>query len=141
MTALHIFPLPQHRYCTSWPPLPRPHVHAVMQMRVSCGPLDTLIGRLTSKSQGRRNAAESRLLKAIESSERGLTVSPSSRQTILDAVNELEDIGRGTVTTGSELSATWRLLYTTEKASGSMIPGSLLGAKWQGPWIKPTELQ
>lgn len=130
MTALHSFPITQQRSHTSCLPMPRPrpHGHAVTKLGVSCGPLETLIGRFTSIPQGRRNAAESRLLKAIENTERGLVVSPSSRQEISDAVDELEDIGQDTVTTGRDLSATWKLLYTTEKASGCMNSCQVHGA-------------
>ncbi len=123
MTANHSLQQQSRLSCLS---MPRPHAHAraiQARMSASCGPLDTLIKKFTNRDQGRRKVAELRLLTAIESTQRGLTASPSSKQEILDAVSELEDIGRDTVTTGSDLSATWRLLYTTEKASVSMLSG------------------
>lgn len=64
----------------------------------------------------REEAAVSRLLAAIEGCERGLTGSEEQRAEIMTAVDELRALGSGSTTTGaSELSATWRLLWTTEK--------------------------
>ena len=85
-------------------------------VRISCGLLDTVSNGIFKKVRGSQSvAAETRLLNAIKSTERGLKTPPSSRQDILQAVNELEEIGKGIPTTGTGLSATWRLLWTTEK--------------------------
>lgn len=64
----------------------------------------------------REEAAVSRLLAAIEGCERGLTGNEEQRAEIMAAVEELRELGSGSTTTGAdELSATWRLLWTTEK--------------------------
>lgn len=60
-------------------------------------------------------AAESRLLEAIKGTDRGLTTTEQQKADILDAVEELAELGRGTVSTGGKISATWRLIWTTEK--------------------------
>ena len=98
-------------------PLPYPRVHAVRgSVHISCGLLDTVSNGVFNRIRGGQSiAAETRLLNAIKNAERGLETPPSTTQDILQAVNELEEIGRGKVTTGTSLSATWRLLWTTEK--------------------------
>ncbi|XP_050386323.1 probable plastid-lipid-associated protein 11, chloroplastic isoform X3 [Argentina anserina] len=67
-------------------------------------------------------AAQSRLAKQdllslIADQDRGLKTQadPARRAAIIDAIDALADLGKGTVTTGTDLSATWRLLWTTEK--------------------------
>lgn len=60
-------------------------------------------------------AAESRLLKAISGTDRGLTTTGEQKAEILEAVEELAELGRGSISTGGKISATWRLLWTTEK--------------------------
>ncbi|KAL4429336.1 hypothetical protein ABPG77_005110 [Micractinium sp. CCAP 211/92] len=64
----------------------------------------------------REEAAVSRLLIAVEGSERGLSGDEQQRAEIMAAIEELKELGSGSTTTGAaELSATWRLLWTTEK--------------------------
>ncbi|BDA47523.1 probable plastid-lipid-associated protein 11, chloroplasti [Coccomyxa sp. Obi] len=112
-----------HVCCTTQPslpsclPLPYPRIHAVRgTVRISCGLLDTFNNGIFNRTRGGQSiAAETRLLSAIKDTERGLKTPPSTREDILQAVNELEEIGKGTVTTGTGLSATWKLLWTTEK--------------------------
>lgn len=87
-----------------------------IKVRVSCGMIDTFMSQIIDKRGGQKLAAESRLLSAIESTQSGLNTSATQREDIMNAVSELEELGRGSVTTGSELSATWKLLWTTEKA-------------------------
>lgn len=59
-------------------------------------------------------AAVERLLTAVEGSRRG--VNAERRQAVLAAAAELAQFGVGSATTdSSQLSATWRLLWTTEK--------------------------
>ena len=55
------------------------------------------------------------LLAAIQSTERGLSTTPAQRSAILSATEALTELGRGTTTTSDALSATWKLLWTTEK--------------------------
>ncbi|KAH0670520.1 hypothetical protein KY290_025935 [Solanum tuberosum] len=66
---------------------------------------------LTSQSQ------KTHLLNLISDQERGLRTQsdPQKLSQIIQAIDDLGSIGRDTVTTGSSLSATWRLLWTTEK--------------------------
>lgn len=68
------------------------------------------------RRMSREEAAVSRLLIAVEGSERGLSGDEQQRAEIMAAVEELKELGSGSTTTGAaELSATWRLLWTTEK--------------------------
>lgn len=117
MSALHFPSCPTQSSLAPCLPLPHPRVRSVRgTVRISCGLLDTISNGIFSKTVGVQSiAAEARLLSAIKNTERGLKTPPSIRQDILQAVNELEEIGKGTVTTGTGLSATWRLLWTTEK--------------------------
>ena len=75
--------------------------------------LDILPFRSGKKAQC--TAAESRLLAAIEGTDRGLNTTKEQKAEILDAVEALAGLGRGSVSTGSNISATWRLIWTTEK--------------------------
>lgn len=62
-------------------------------------------------------SAKRHLLSLISDQERGLKTqsNPQKLSQIIDAIDSLAAIGRGTVTTDKSLSATWRLLWTTEK--------------------------
>lgn len=62
-------------------------------------------------------SAKRHLLNLISDQERGLKTqsNPQKLSQIVDAIDSLAAIGRGTVTTDKSLSATWRLLWTTEK--------------------------
>ncbi|CAN4125142.1 unnamed protein product [Withania somnifera] len=70
---------------------------------------------LTSQSQFL--SQKNRLLTLISDQERGLRTQsdPQKLSEIVQAIENLASTGRDTVTTGSSLSATWRLLWTTEK--------------------------
>lgn len=70
---------------------------------------------LTSQSQFL--SQKNHLLNLISDQERGLRTQsdPQKLSEIIQAIEDLASIGRDTVTTGSSLSATWRLLWTTEK--------------------------
>ncbi|KAL8500289.1 hypothetical protein ACS0TY_020045 [Phlomoides rotata] len=72
---------------------------------------------LTDQSQSPAVAAKRHLLSLISDQDRGLkTQSDSQKLTqIIDAIDSLAAIGRSTVTTDKSLSATWRMLWTTEK--------------------------
>ncbi|XP_024176013.1 probable plastid-lipid-associated protein 11, chloroplastic isoform X1 [Rosa chinensis] len=61
--------------------------------------------------------AKQDLLALIADQDRGLKTQtdPTKRASIIKAIDALAHLGNGTVTTGSDLSATWRLLWTTEK--------------------------
>ncbi|XP_020093362.1 probable plastid-lipid-associated protein 11 [Ananas comosus] len=61
--------------------------------------------------------AKSDLLSLISDQERGLRTQrdPSKRAEIVVAIEALAAAAKGSVTTGPPLSATWRMLWTTEK--------------------------
>lgn len=87
------------------------------RLRTSCGLLDSFVSRTFKSPINQSIAAETKLIEAIKDSQRGLNTSASQKQDILSAVEELESIGRGTVTTNEVISATWKLLWTTEKVT------------------------
>ncbi|KAI4372695.1 hypothetical protein MLD38_010894 [Melastoma candidum] len=62
-------------------------------------------------------AAKSRLLSLIADQDRGLKTQrdPSTLSSIIKAIDDVAALGRGMTTTDDSLSATWRLLWTTEK--------------------------
>ncbi|RVW97130.1 putative plastid-lipid-associated protein 11, chloroplastic [Vitis vinifera] len=62
-------------------------------------------------------SAKRHLLNLISDQERGLKTlnNPSKRSEIVEAIDAMVVLGQDTVTTGDSLSATWRLLWTTEK--------------------------
>ncbi|XP_030966095.1 probable plastid-lipid-associated protein 11, chloroplastic [Quercus lobata] len=68
---------------------------------------------LTAQSQ----SAKRHLLSLISDQDRGLKtqLDPPKRASIVEAIDALAVLGRDTVTTGGSLSATWRMLWTTEK--------------------------
>lgn len=57
------------------------------------------------------------MLAAVDGSDRGLKTTKQARQAIDKAVDELQKLGEGSVTTDSKLSAQWKLVWTTEKES------------------------
>eukprot|EP00898_Chlorokybus_atmophyticus_P002346 jgi/Chlat1/3111/Chrsp21S00244 len=63
--------------------------------------------------------AKDELRKAVEGTERGVLTQndrDGRRDAIVQCVEALEELGKGSETTGADsLSATWRLLWTTEK--------------------------
>ncbi|KAK7814294.1 probable plastid-lipid-associated protein 11, chloroplastic [Quercus suber] len=68
---------------------------------------------LTAQSQ----SAKRHLLSLISDQDRGLKTQrdPPKRASIVEAIDALAVLGLDTVTTGGSLSATWRMLWTTEK--------------------------
>ncbi|KAL2513988.1 putative plastid-lipid-associated protein 11 [Forsythia ovata] len=70
-----------------------------------------------SQPQSASQTAKRHLLRLISDQNRGLKTQsdPQKLSQIIEAVDSLAAIGRDTVTTGESLSATWRLLWTTEK--------------------------
>ncbi|XP_042484001.1 probable plastid-lipid-associated protein 11, chloroplastic isoform X2 [Macadamia integrifolia] len=61
--------------------------------------------------------AKNDLYELISGEERGVKTegNPSKRSKIIKAIDAMEVLGKGSITTGSSLSATWRMLWTTEK--------------------------
>ncbi|XVF22604.1 hypothetical protein REPUB_Repub12eG0185700 [Reevesia pubescens] len=68
---------------------------------------------ITTQSQ----SAKEDLLNLISDQDRGLKTQkdPKKRDAIVKAIDAMAILGRDTVTTSDSLSATWRLLWTTEK--------------------------
>ncbi|XP_050236189.1 probable plastid-lipid-associated protein 11, chloroplastic [Mercurialis annua] len=62
-------------------------------------------------------SAKQHLLTLISDQDRGLKSQkdPEKRALIIQAIDELAELGKGSVTTDNSLSSTWRLLWTTEK--------------------------
>lgn len=62
-------------------------------------------------------SAKQHLLSLISDQDRGLKTQkdPSKRVSIIQAIDVMAELGKDTVTTDNSLSATWRLLWTTEK--------------------------
>ncbi|TQE07064.1 hypothetical protein C1H46_007332 [Malus baccata] len=76
--------------------------------------------------------AKQRLLNLIGDQDRGLMTqnNPTKLVSIVKAIDDLADLGRDSVTTGGSLSATWRLLWTTEKEQLFIIQkASLFGTQ------------
>jgi hypothetical protein len=77
-------------------------------------------------------SAKDHLLTLISDQDRGLKTqnNPSKLASIVSAIDTLAAIGAGSVTTGDNLSATWRLLWTTEKEQLFIIEkADLFGTK------------
>ncbi|KAG5088216.1 hypothetical protein JHK86_000828 [Glycine max] len=62
-------------------------------------------------------SAKEHLLALIADQDRGIRTQsdPAKRAAIVQAIDAVASAGAGSVTTGDALSATWRLLWTTEK--------------------------
>ncbi|XAR54162.1 hypothetical protein NMG60_11029182 [Bertholletia excelsa] len=73
-------------------------------------------------------SSKRRLLDLISDQDRGLKTqsNPSKLSEIVDAIDAMGELGRDTVTTGQSLSATWRLLWTTEKEQLFIIKNAFL---------------
>ena len=81
-----------------------------------CSAVLDRLKKVISRSGLDTRGAVNDLLAAVESTQRGLSTSPTSRAQINAAVETLERCGKGEVTTdSSKIDATWRLLWTTEK--------------------------
>ena len=61
----------------------------------------------------------SKLLELVSGTQLGSATSPELKAEILEAVEELCTLQGETATTGPDLSATWKMAWTTEKVPGS----------------------
>lgn len=84
-----------------------PPVGVRRSLRTSCS--------IFSKVAAQR--AKRNLLELISDEDRGLRTQKDAtkRDAIVKAIESMADIGSSSITTGDSLSATWRLLWTTEK--------------------------
>jgi hypothetical protein len=63
--------------------------------------------------------AKIRLVALVQESltRRGVDCSNDEREEIMEAIGDLRDVAAGSTTNGSYASATWELLWTTEKVT------------------------
>lgn len=80
-------------------------------------PSPTCILSFLRPAKSKSARAKLDLLDLISDQDRGLKTqsNPSRRAEIISAIDTLALLGEGTITTGKSLSATWRMLWTTEK--------------------------
>jgi len=84
--------------------------------KVSCGVLNTIRQSFRGFGVGTKSASETKLLQAIQGTRQGLETSPAQKADILAAVEDLVENGAGSATAASSnINATWKLLWTTEK--------------------------
>ncbi|KEH22347.1 plastid lipid-associated protein [Medicago truncatula] len=86
----------------------------------------------TSQTNKKRLTAKKNLLTLISDQDRGLKTqkNPTKLASIVTAIDAMAELGTGLVTTGDSLSATWRLLWTTEKEQLFIIEkAGLFGTK------------
>ncbi|KAF5446193.1 hypothetical protein F2P56_031838 [Juglans regia] len=94
---------------------------------------------LTAQSQ----SAKRHLLSLISDQERGLSTQkdPAKRASIIEAIDALAVLGRDTVTTGDSLSATWRLLWTTEKEQLFIVENARLFGTQAGDVLQVIDVE
>ena len=103
----HLGPLCQPLTCRR--PVPRGH-------SIRCGVLEIIRQNIGSLDGSRKVSKESRLLRAIQGTRQGLDTSAEQKAEILAAVEDLVEAGAGPATaSSSNINATWKLLWTTEK--------------------------
>lgn len=103
----HLGPLCQP--LTSRRPVSRGH-------SIRCGVLEIIRQNLGSLDGSRKIQKESRLLRAIQGTRQGLDTFAKQKAEILAAVEDLVEAGAGSATaSSSNINATWKLLWTTEK--------------------------
>lgn len=109
------FTLKNHQY------LPHHHRHST-----------SLTARSSITDQSQTLSAKNRLLSLISDQERGLRTQsdPQKLSQIIQAIDAIAEVGKRAVTTDASLSATWRMLWTTEKEQLFIIKNaSFLGTK------------
>ncbi|XP_010426511.1 PREDICTED: probable plastid-lipid-associated protein 11 [Camelina sativa] len=81
----------------------------------AAAPLRSRRGAFRTSCSAQR--AKRKLLELISEEDRGLRTQKDAtkRDAIVNAIESMAVIGRSSITTGDSLSATWRLLWTTEK--------------------------
>ncbi|KAK6920337.1 Plastid lipid-associated protein/fibrillin conserved domain [Dillenia turbinata] len=91
------------------PPNPNPKIPKPYRITTTCS-------AITDKSQP-LNLAKSDLLNLISDQDRGLKTqqNPNKLSQIVKSIEAIAELGKDLVTTNKSLSATWRLLWTTEK--------------------------
>ncbi|XP_062175629.1 probable plastid-lipid-associated protein 11, chloroplastic isoform X2 [Alnus glutinosa] len=94
---------------------------------------------LTAQSQ----SAKRRLLSLISDQDRGLKTQkdPAKRASIVEAIDAMAVLGQDTVTTGGSLSATWRLLWTTEKEQLFIVENARLFGTQAGDVLQVIDIE
>ncbi|KAJ4955133.1 hypothetical protein NE237_011916 [Protea cynaroides] len=87
--------------------------------------------------------AKNDLIELISGEERGVKTerNPSKRSKIIKAVDAMEVLGKGSVTTGLSLSATWRMLWTTEKEQLFIINNASLFGTQTGDVLQVIDVE
>ncbi|KAF7825287.1 putative plastid-lipid-associated protein 11 [Senna tora] len=88
-------------------------------------------------------SAKRHLLTLIADQDRGLKTQndPEKRSSIVKAIDAMAALGAGSVTTGDSLSATWRLLWTTEKEQLFIIEKAYLFGTQAGDVLQVIDVQ
>ncbi|OMP00665.1 hypothetical protein COLO4_12466 [Corchorus olitorius] len=88
-------------------------------------------------------SAKQDLLNLISDQERGLKTQkdPKKRDAIVKAIEAMAVLGRDTVTTDDSLSATWRLLWTTEKEQLFIIEKAYLFGTQAGDVLQVIDVE
>ncbi|KAI3435994.1 hypothetical protein D9Q98_002051 [Chlorella vulgaris] len=110
---------------------PRCHRAVLINPRKRAVPAQAFFGLFSPRKAAEEdpdtsNAAVERLLTSIEGSERGLCT--ANGDAVLAAAMELAQLGIGQTNTDDRLSATWRLLWTTEKETLFILK--------RAPWLR-----
>ncbi|XP_054784205.1 probable plastid-lipid-associated protein 11, chloroplastic isoform X2 [Prosopis cineraria] len=87
--------------------------------------------------------AKGNLLSLIADQDRGLKTQNNSekRSQIVEAIDAMATLAAGSVTTGDSLSATWRLLWTTEKEQLFIIEKAYLFGTQAGDVLQVIDVQ
>ncbi|KAF8412427.1 hypothetical protein HHK36_000391 [Tetracentron sinense] len=87
--------------------------------------------------------AKNDLLGLISDEERGIKTegNPSKRSKIIKAIDAMTVLGKDSITTGSTLSATWRMLWTTEKEQLFIIKNAYLFGTQTGDVLQVIDVE
>ncbi|WVZ06901.1 hypothetical protein V8G54_020247 [Vigna mungo] len=96
-----------------------------------------------SSATTQSRSAKEHLLALIADQDRGLRTQsdPFKRAAIVEAIDAMAAVGAGSVTTGQSLSATWRLLWTTEKEQLFIIEKAPLFGTRAGDVLQVIDVQ
>ena len=96
-----------------------------------------------SSLAGQAQTAKRHLLSLISDQDRGIKTQkdPARRASIVEAIDAMAVLGRDTVTTGASLSATWRLLWTTEKEQLFIVENARLFGTQAGDVLQMIDVE
>ncbi|KAG0560527.1 hypothetical protein M758_10G182700 [Ceratodon purpureus] len=131
---------------TCWAVVPRPSTslrHAQLCSSLQSCHFPTHACRASSSSKAETRLARDDLLDLIQTEERGLKTqhNANKRAHILEAIEALGVVGRDQTTTDDALSATWRMLWTTEKEQLFIIDKSPLFGTQAGDILQVIDVQ